>query len=59
MLIGPERNKKMQERPENEPSFNHKNKTDRKILVTIVIALSFLLVLIVGIIIIYVSGIWH
>jgi hypothetical protein len=59
MLIGPSNNKKMQERPDNEPHFNKNNKTDRKILAAVLLSSIVLIILIISIIIMYVSGIWH
>lgn len=44
---------KMEERPENEPKFNGKNKTDRKIMITVISLIAVLLVLVVGFIILY------
>ena len=44
---------KMEERPENEPKFNSKNKTDRKIVITIISVLAVLIVFVVMLIIIY------
>lgn len=44
---------KMEERPENEPKFNSKNKTDRKIMITVISVLAVLLVFVVMLIIIY------
>ena len=44
---------KMEERPENEPKFNSKNKTDRKIMITIISLLAVLLVFVVMLVIIY------
>ena len=44
---------KMEERPENEPKFNGKNKTDRKILITVISVCAVLLVLVVTFIILY------
>ncbi len=36
----PHDNKDMVERPENEPKFNSKNKTDRTILILIIVGLA-------------------
>ena len=44
---------KMEERPENEPKFNGKNKTDRKIVITIVSLIAVLTAIVVGLIILY------
>lgn len=44
---------KLEERNENEPKFNPKNKTDRKIVITISIVVSVLLVLIAALMIFY------
>lgn len=41
----PKDNKDMVERPENEPKFNSKNKTDRTILLLIIIGLLVALIL--------------
>ena len=41
---------KLEKRSENEPKFNKNNKTDRKILLTIVLIVSVLLVLLAGMI---------
>ena len=41
---------KLEKRGENEPKFNKNNKTDRKILLTIVLIVSVLLVLLAGMI---------
>lgn len=39
----PHDNKDMVERPENEPKFNSKNKTDRTILILIIVGLALTL----------------
>ena len=44
---------KMEERSDDEPKFNPKNKTDRKIVFTIILLVSVLLLLIAGLITIY------
>lgn len=44
---------KMEKRGENEPKFNPKNKTDRKIVLTIVLLVSVLILLIVGVVLLY------
>ncbi|MBO4856216.1 MAG: hypothetical protein J5511_02445 [Bacilli bacterium] len=44
---------KLEKRSENEPKFNKNNKTDRKILLTIIILVSVLLVLLAGFITLY------
>ena len=44
---------KLEQRSDKEPKFNPKNKTDRKILLTVVISVAILLALIAGLIIIY------
>lgn len=44
---------KMEKRGENEPKFNPKNKTDRKIVVTMIILVTVLLLLIAGLIVLY------
>ena len=51
---------KLEKRSENEPKFNKNNKTDRKILLTIVLIVSVLLVLLAGMItiaILFMNGI--
>ena len=45
---------KMEKRGENEPKFNPKNKTDRRIVLTMVLLVSILLLLIAGLIVLYV-----
>ena len=45
---------KMEKRGENEPKFNPKNKTDRKIVFTIVLLVSILLLILAGLIVLYV-----
>ena len=44
---------KLEERMENEPKFNPKNKTDRKILITIIVLVSVLVLLIIGLVTLY------
>ena len=44
---------KMEKRGENEPKFNPKNKTDRKIVATMIILVTVLLLLIAGLIVLY------
>ena len=44
---------KLEQRSDKEPKFDPKNKTDRKILLTIIISCTILIALIVGLIIIY------
>lgn len=44
---------KMEKRGENEPKFNPKNKTDRKIVITMVILSVVLLILIAGFVALY------
>ncbi len=44
---------KLEKRSENEPKFNGKNKTDRKILITVISVVSVLILLIVGFILLY------
>ena len=44
---------KLEERNENEPKFNPKNKTDRKIVITISIVVAVLLLLIAGLFTLY------
>ena len=54
------KNVKLEKRSENEPKFNKNNKTDRKILLTIVLIVSVLLVLLAGMItiaILFMNGI--
>ena len=45
---------KMEKRGENEPKFNPKNKTDRKIVLTMVLLVTILLLLIAGLIVLYI-----
>lgn len=45
---------KLEKRSDDEPKFNPKNKTDRKIVFTIILLVSILLVLIAGLIVLYV-----
>ena len=44
---------KLEERGERDPKFNPKNKTDRKILLTVIISCAILIALIAGLIVIY------
>ena len=44
---------KLEKRSENEPKFNKNNKTDRKIVLSIVIVVACLLVLLAGAIALY------
>lgn len=44
---------KLEQRGEKDPKFDPKNKTDRKILLTIILSCTVLIALIVGLIIIY------
>ena len=44
---------KLEERAENEPKFNGKNKTDRKILFFVILSMSILLVILGGLIALY------
>ncbi len=44
---------KLEKRSENEPKFNKNNKTDRKIVLSIVIVVAGLLVLLAGAIALY------
>ena len=44
---------KLEQRNDKEPKFNPKNKTDRKILLTVILSCAVLIALIVGLIIIY------
>ena len=51
---------KLEKRSENEPKFNKNNKTDRKIVLTIVLILGVLLLLLAGMItiaILFMNGI--
>ncbi|MEA5061063.1 hypothetical protein SDC9_100120 [bioreactor metagenome] len=48
------KHQKMEPRAENEPKFNPQNKTDRKILMTVVISCSILILLIIGLILVYI-----
>ena len=45
---------KLEERSDKEPKFNPKNKTDRKIVTTVIILVSVLLVLIAGLVTLYI-----
>lgn len=44
---------KLEERSENEPKFNPKNKTDRKIVITISIVVGVLLLIIAALLTVY------
>lgn len=44
---------KMEERPENEPKFDPKNKTDKKIFWTVILVVTVLLILIAGLVVVY------
>ena len=44
---------KLEKRSENEPKFDKNNKTDRKILLTIIILVSALLLLLAGFLTLY------
>ena len=44
---------KMEKRGENEPKFNPKNKTDRKIVITMILLVTVLLLLIAGLVVLY------
>ena len=44
---------KLEKRAENEPKFDANNKTDRKILITVIIVVSVLLVILAGLIALY------
>ena len=44
---------KLEKRAENEPKFNAKNKTDRKIVTIIIITVAVLLALIAGFVCLY------
>ena len=51
---------KLEKRSENEPKFNKNNKTDRKIVLTIVLIVSVLALLLAGMItiaVLYINGI--
>lgn len=51
---------KLEKRSENEPKFNKNNKTDRKIVLTIVLVVSVLALLLAGMItiaVLYINGI--
>ncbi len=47
------KNTKLEERSDQEPKFDPKNKTDRKIMWMVIISVSVLVVLIAGLITIY------
>lgn len=44
-MFGPNDKKDMVERPENEPKFDPKNKTDRTIMILIILGVSVALIL--------------
>lgn len=51
---------KLEKRGENEPKFNKNNKTDRKILLVIIILVSVLLLILAGVItlaVLYLNGV--
>ena len=51
---------KLEKRSENEPKFNKNNKTDRKIVTTIILVVGVLLLLLAGMItiaILYLNGV--
>jgi len=51
---------KLEKRDENEPKFNKNNKTDRKILLTIILVVGVLLLVLAGLItlaVLYLNGI--
>ena len=52
-MFGLRDNKKMVERPEKEPKFSLKNKTDRTIFVMIIVGLTIAILLLVGFILLY------
>lgn len=43
----------MEKRGENEPKFNKNNKTDRKILFTVLLLIGILLVILAGFLVLY------
>jgi hypothetical protein len=45
---------KMEPRAENEPKFDPKNKTDRRIMMTVLISCLILSVIIVGLVLVYI-----
>ena len=52
-MLGMHENKKMVERPKEEPKFSMKNKTDRAIFITVVSALAIAITMLVGFILVY------
>ena len=52
-MFGLHDNKKMVERPEKEPKFSLKNKTDRTIFIMIIVGLTIAILLLVGFILLY------
>lgn len=48
------KHQKMEPRAENEPKFNPQNKTDRKILMAVIISSAVLVLLIIGLILVYI-----
>ena len=53
-MFGLHDNKKMVERPEKEPKFNIKNKTDRTILIMVIAGIAIASLLLVGFILLYI-----
>ena len=50
---------KLEKRADNEPKFDAKNKTDRKIVITIIIVVSVLLAILAGLIVLYYAFFYH
>ena len=44
---------KMEKRSDDEPKFNPQNKTDRKIVIAVIISVSVLLLILAGLIVLY------
>ena len=53
-MFGLRENKKMVERPENEPKFSMKNKTDRTIFIIVLSGLLIATALLIGFILLYI-----
>lgn len=53
-----DRNKKMTPRPDHEPKFDASNKTDRRIVLLVLISLLVVAVLIAALILVYEFNLW-
>ncbi|NCA96825.1 MAG: hypothetical protein EOM77_01380 [Bacteroidia bacterium] len=53
-----DRNKKMTPRPDHEPKFDPSNKTDRRIVLLVLISLFVVAILITGLVLIYQFNLW-